>query len=255
MSHKTSLCPISYVVDYIEADEEGDNDESKSIGICFDTRCVFSPGSIHHRYVFTVISSDCPTIWLEGFFRTTEYVSGTPFIYQKIYGASPQLFAMLFATNGISLILGSQMVGRLSHMISERRFLLFGLLLSGLTSSVVLLVVLFHGPLFALVIPLFFFVASIGITSTASFPLAMKSQGHIAGSASAILGLLPFLFGAVTSPLVGIQGEYSATPLGVILLSASLLALLVYFFLIRKPTIRPGIERCPATLSETAGES
>jgi len=166
------------------------------------------------------------------------YVSGTPFIYQKIYGASPQLFAILFGLNGISIILGSQVVGRFTHVISERRFLLLGLLLSGIASSVVLLVVLLHGPLFALVIPLFFFVSSIGMTSTASFPLAMESQSHMAGSASAILGLLPFLLGSITSPLVGIAGEYSAIPMGVIIFSASFLALLAYFFLIRKPTTR-----------------
>lgn len=166
------------------------------------------------------------------------YVSGTPFIYQKIYGASPQLFAFLFGSNGISLIIGSQLVGRLTHVISERRFLLMGLLLSGLTSSVVMVVVLLHGPLFALVIPLFFFVMSIGISSTAAFPLAMESQSHIAGSASAILGLLPFLLGAITSPLVGVEGEYSAIPLGVILLIASVLGLLSYAILIRKPKRR-----------------
>lgn len=170
------------------------------------------------------------------------YVSGTPFIYQKIYGASPQVFAFLFGSNGISLIIGSQLVGRLTHIISERRFLLMGLLLSGLTSSVVLVVVLVHGPLFALVIPLFFFVMSIGISSTAAFPLAMESQSHIAGSASAILGLLPFLLGAITSPLVGVEGEYSAVPMGVIILTASALALLSYVILIRKPTHRIHIE-------------
>ncbi|BCG60756.1 multidrug effflux MFS transporter [Paenibacillus sp. URB8-2] len=162
------------------------------------------------------------------------YVSGTPFIYQNIYGASPQLFAILFGSNGISLIIGSQIVGRFTHVISERRFLRYGLLLSGASSLAALIVILLNGPLLALVIPLFFFVASIGITSTASFSLAMESQSHMAGSASALLGLLPFLLGAFTSPLVGIAGEYTAVPMGVIILSTSLLAILAYFGLAHK---------------------
>lgn len=166
------------------------------------------------------------------------YVSGTPFIYQKIYGASPQLFAVLFATNGISLILGSQAVGRFTHILSERSFLLLGLIISGVASTTVLFVVLFHGPLYALVIPLFFFVSSIGIASTSAFPLAMESQSHIAGSAAAMLGLLPFLLGSVSSPLVGVEGEYSAIPLGVILVCASFLALSVYAIMIRRPAAR-----------------
>ncbi|TDF94729.1 multidrug effflux MFS transporter [Paenibacillus piri] len=162
------------------------------------------------------------------------YVSGTPFIYQNIYGASPQWFAILFGSNGISLIIGSQVVGRFSHVVSERRFLVFGLLLSSVSSLAALTVIVLHGPLLGLVIPLFFFVASIGMTSTASFALAMESQSQRAGSASALLGLLPFLLGACTSPLVGIAGEYTAVPMGIIILSTSLLALLAYFGLAQK---------------------
>jgi DHA1 family bicyclomycin/chloramphenicol resistance-like MFS transporter len=166
------------------------------------------------------------------------YVSGTPFIYQNIYGASPQLFALLFASNGISLIIGSQVVGRFSKSFSERKFVVLGLLLSCTASFAALLVILLHGPLLALVIPLFFFVASIGMTSTAAFVLAIESQGQRAGSASALLGLLPFILGACTSPLVGIAGENSAVPMGVIILSTSLLALLSYFGLVQKTRIK-----------------
>ncbi|MDR4947881.1 hypothetical protein [Neobacillus cucumis] len=57
-----------------------------------------------------------------------------------------------------------------------------------------------------------------GITGPTSFTLAMESQGHIAGSAAALLGVMPTLFGAVTAPLVGLAGEYSAIPFGVIIL-------------------------------------
>lgn len=162
------------------------------------------------------------------------YVSGTPFIYQNIYGASPTVFALLFGSNGISLIIGSQLVGRMTHRVSEHAFLLFGLCLASLASVAVLVVAIFHGPLFALVIPLFFFVAAIGITSTAAFPLAMESQSSMAGSAAALLGVIPFLLGAVVSPLVGIAGEDTAVPLGVIILLTSVAAMLAYFFLVRR---------------------
>jgi DHA1 family bicyclomycin/chloramphenicol resistance-like MFS transporter len=161
------------------------------------------------------------------------YVSGTPFIYQNIYGATPTVFALLFGSNGISLIIGSQIVGRMSHRVSERAFLLFGLWLALLASAAVLVVAIVHGPLYALVIPLFIFVGAIGMTSTAAFPLAMESQAHIAGSAAALLGVVPFLLGAVVAPLVGIAGEDTAVPLGVIILSSSAAAMLAYFFLVR----------------------
>src|SRR5690625_4717593 len=96
-------------------------------------------------------------------------------------------------------------------------------------SSTLLIVVLFNGPLWAVVVPIFIFVSSIGIISTSSFSLAMQAQGHIAGSASALLGLLPFIFGAFSAPLVGIAGEGTAVPMGAIMFTVSLLALISYY--------------------------
>lgn len=162
------------------------------------------------------------------------YVAGTPFVYQKMYGVSPQVFSMLFAVNGIVLITASQVVRKLAGRVSEHRILHFGLGLSLVATVTVLVVVLTHGPLFALVIPLVCYVASMGTIGPVSFTLAMESQGHIAGSASALLGVIPFLLGCISSPLVGIAGEYSALPLGMILLLASLLSISCYLLLTGK---------------------
>lgn len=66
----------------------------------------------------------------------------------------------------------------------------------------------------------------------------METQGHIAGSASALLGLLPFVLGSLTAPLVGIAGEYTAIPMAIIMFSASLLAFLSYYGLVGKGSLR-----------------
>ncbi|WP_318614452.1 multidrug effflux MFS transporter [Sporosarcina sp. YIM B06819] len=161
------------------------------------------------------------------------YVAGTPFVYQNIYGVSPQTFSLLFGMNGLGLILGTQTVGRLTGVLSEKQFLEIGLFMSITSGTLLLLAVLLNGPLLTIVIPIFFFVASIGVISTSSFSLAMESQGHIAGSASALLGLLPFILGSITAPLVGIAGEETAIPMGVIIFTASLIAVLAYVGLAR----------------------
>ncbi|KKK33637.1 MFS transporter [Mesobacillus campisalis] len=166
------------------------------------------------------------------------YVSGIPFVYQNIYKVSPQEFSLLFGVNGIALIIGSQVVGRYAGIIPERTFLKAGLVISNLSGSLLLLALLLKAPLLAVAIPIFFLVASIGIIATTSFSLAMETQGHIAGSASALLGLLPFVLGSLTAPLVGIAGEYNAIPMGVVIFSASLLAFLSYYGLVRKASFR-----------------
>ncbi|WP_079475168.1 multidrug effflux MFS transporter [Marinococcus halophilus] len=161
------------------------------------------------------------------------YVSGTPFVYQGIYGASPQVFGFLFALNGIGIIIGSQTTGRLAGIVPERKILTFGLGLTIVSSSVLLIMTIIQAPLASIVIPMFFVVSSLGLVNTASFSLAMEEQGHRAGSASALIGLLPFLFGAASAPLVGIAGEHTAVPMGIVIFAADAAAVLSYVLLAR----------------------
>ena len=166
------------------------------------------------------------------------YVSGIPFVYQNIYEVTPQQFSLLFGTNGLALIIGSQLVGRLADIISERTFLKIGLAISNIAGIWLLIALLLKAPLFAVAVPIFFFVGSISIIGTTSFALAIETQGHIAGSASALLGLLPFVLGSLTAPLVGIAGAYTGVPMGVIIFCSSFLAFLSYFVLVRKASLR-----------------
>ncbi|WP_160723526.1 multidrug effflux MFS transporter [Bacillus sp. USDA818B3_A] len=170
------------------------------------------------------------------------YISGASFIYQKIYNVTPQVFSMLFALNGISLILGAQVVKFLAGRIKEDSILFVGLSLAFISGTIVMVNVFMHGPLMMLVIPLFFLNAAIGITGPTSFTLAMESQGHIAGSAAALLGVMPTLLGAVTAPLVGVAGEYSAVPFGVIIFTTSLLSIIAYIALAKESKQSPFFE-------------
>ncbi|EGG36699.1 putative membrane protein [Paenibacillus sp. HGF5] len=161
------------------------------------------------------------------------YVAGTPFIYQNMYGVSPYMFSILFALNGLAIIAGSQFVKLFAGRVPENRLFRIGLIIAFISSAAVLFVVLVHGALSAMFISIFLFAFSIGIIGPISFTLAMESQGHIAGSASAVLGSLQFALGAVTSPLVGMAGENSAIPFGVVIFSTSVLSIAAYLILIQ----------------------
>lgn len=162
------------------------------------------------------------------------YIAGSPFVLQNLYGVTPQQFSMLFALNGIGIIIAAQTTGRLSATISEGKLLFSGMILS-FVGSCLLLIVIFKGfSLFAMATALLLVVSSVGIVSTTAFSLGMQAQGKSAGSASAFLGLLPFIGGAIVSPLVGIAGERSAVPMGIIIFICSTSALLVYLLLVNK---------------------
>ncbi|GAA0382096.1 multidrug effflux MFS transporter [Bacillus horti] len=162
------------------------------------------------------------------------YVAGTPFVYQSVYGVSPQAFSLLFGLNGIGLIAGTQIVGRYAGQIPERTLLQTGLVISTLSGLFLFIMTLVGGPLYSIAIPLFLIVFSVGMVATSSFSLAMETQGHRAGSAAALLGLLPFVLGAMAAPLVGIAGEGTAVPMGTVIFIANALAFLSFYFLVKK---------------------
>ena len=102
------------------------------------------------------------------------YISGSPFVLQNIYGASPQQFSLFFAINGIGIIIASQV------------------------------------------------------------SLAMRNQKQAAGTASALLGLLQFISGALVAPLVGIGGSNTALPMGIVIALCEIGAVLCYLFMARR---------------------
>ncbi|WP_280174040.1 Bcr/CflA family efflux MFS transporter [Gracilibacillus kekensis] len=164
---------------------------------------------------------------------TFAYVAGTPFVYQDLYNVSPQVFSILFGVNGLAIIFGSFLVGRLSSIFSERSLLRTGVLMSLSANTVLLLATLFHWPLFMLVIPIFIHLNSVGIILTSSFSLAMEQQKKNAGTASALLGMLPLVMGAIVAPLVGLD-ETTAVPMGAVLFTNSLIGTII-FLVFTKP--------------------
>lgn len=159
------------------------------------------------------------------------YISGSPFVIQDIYGASPQLFSLFFAVNGLGIIIAAQITSRLASRISGTKLYVSGLVMATLGGISLLVMILTGAGLAGILPPLFIAVSSVGVVSTAGSSLAMENYGHSAGSASALLGLLSFIFGAVVAPLVGIGGSNTAVPMGLVIAVAEISSLLIYLIL------------------------
>lgn len=165
------------------------------------------------------------------------YISGSPFVLQEIFGVSPQMFSVCFAINGVGIIIASQTAGRLAGKVSETKLLIVGLSMASIGGVALLLVILADLGLIAVLIPLFFVVSSVGVIQTASFTLAMQSQGKAAGSASALIGLLSFVIGAIAAPMVGLGGSHTALPMGIVIAASSIIAVLFYVFMARRGSV------------------
>jgi MFS transporter, DHA1 family, multidrug resistance protein len=146
------------------------------------------------------------------------YISALPFIVEDAYHESPQLFSLFFMINAIGLTAMAQLGARLVKRVPVTRIVVVSLVVMAAGCDAFLVAALTgHPPLAALLIPLFFFIACFGSMRPNSTAVALANQGAIAGTASAWVGALPFLLGALLSPLAGLGGDGGATTAGILL--------------------------------------
>jgi DHA1 family bicyclomycin/chloramphenicol resistance-like MFS transporter len=160
------------------------------------------------------------------------YIAGATFVLQRLHGLSPQQFSYVFGVNSIGIVVMGQVGGRLVHRLQTTTVLAIGLGLN-LTGAIgVALSVIFGWPLPLLLGSLFVMVSAVGFIFPTATGLALADYPDRAGAASSLLGLLQFLAGALAAPLVGIGGEGTAVPLGLVALTASGSGMAVFLALV-----------------------
>ncbi|WP_156289407.1 multidrug effflux MFS transporter [Oceanobacillus salinisoli] len=161
------------------------------------------------------------------------YIAGSSFVLQNMYGTSPQVYSLIFAMNGVGIVIASQITGRLAGRVSVTNLFVVGISMASFGSIALLILLLLNAGLSFILVPLFLAVSSVGIVSTTGNSLALENQGKIAGSASALLGLLQFLFGGMVAPLTGL-GTNPAISMGIVMTLASIAAVLSFAILVRR---------------------
>lgn len=164
------------------------------------------------------------------------YIGGSSFVLQEVYGVSSSTYGFIFAANGVGIIIASQLAGRLAVSVGTERLFRSGVIIALCGGAALLVSVLAEAGLWAVLVSLFVVVSSVGIVGTGASSLAMENAGRAAGSASALLGTLQFLIGALASPLSGLGGSGTALPLAAVIAGAHVLALLTMLALLRRKT-------------------
>jgi DHA1 family bicyclomycin/chloramphenicol resistance-like MFS transporter len=155
------------------------------------------------------------------------YISGSSFALQRIYGLSPQLYSLAFAMNGLGLVAGSQVNARLVDRLGPTRLLRRALICVTIAALALLAVVTIGGlGVWAVLVPIFAVVSGLSFVMPNATALALAEHPEVAGSASALLGVMQFLIGAIAAPLVGVAGPDTAVPMGVVMAAFALSALL-----------------------------
>lgn len=165
------------------------------------------------------------------------YLSGSPFLFQDVYGYSPQEYGLLFGINSLAIVAGVQTSSRLIRIVPPQWILACS---TAWMFLMALLIVLFDQlgfGLWGILVPLWFYILGTGFTFPSVQVLALANHGAQAGTAASLLGAATFLLAGIISPLVGALGVDSATPMGAVQAGCILLAAAALWLVVRPRTV------------------
>lgn len=185
------------------------------------------PQLLHERYFLGHCLLQC---FIFGAFFS--YLAGSSFLFQNIYQVSPQTFSLIFGFVGIGLMAAGMIPAQLAGRVPDVQLLKASILIP-LAGSVFLLGgFLLDAPIVYTTSVLFVTIVPLSVMGSASFSLALSRQGKNAGSASALIGFFSMILGACLMPAVGIMGDHTAVPMGIIMAVCYALGVLCFYTMI-----------------------
>ncbi|MCX2861677.1 multidrug effflux MFS transporter [Paucibacter sp. PLA-PC-4] len=171
------------------------------------------------------------------------YLSNSPFVMIDHYGLSPTMYSLTFSLNAISFIGASQ----LTASLGERYGLAQVVRVAAAAATVVMLVMLAYylagGDRLPVLIVLYLISSAfMGLVIPTTSVLALEAHGAIAGTASALLGTLQMLTGAVMMGLAGLFTDGRPLPMVIGMTAGPLIALVLTWGTLGLRPARP----CPA---------
>lgn len=157
------------------------------------------------------------------------YVAASPFVGQRILGMNEIQYGMSFAAGAAALIIANLINARIAPRTGPARMLLLGNVLALSAGSGMALLVFTH----TLSIPTFIagaFLLSGGaglVMSNASALAFTATSRSTRGAGAALMGASQFIFGGLATPLVGLDGEDSAVPMAICILTGVVVSLLL----------------------------
>lgn len=134
------------------------------------------------------------------------YIAMGSYVLQQGYGLGAQAYGIVFAVNALGIVTAGRLNSLLVPRFGPRRMLLAGVAVALAGGIGLLAGALLTDSVWGALGPLFLVVSAVGLLGPNGTALALDGQGAVAGSASGLLGLAQFAFGAVIPPLVSLGG-------------------------------------------------
>ena len=142
------------------------------------------------------------------------YLSNSSFVLINHYGLTPRQYSLAFAVNAASFIGASQLAGRLAHRYGLKRVVsasVAGFALTMCAGSALNLAGV--DTLATMIVMLMIGFGFLGLVVPAASVMALDHHGEIAGAASALMGTLQMVSGALVIALMGLFVDGTARPM------------------------------------------
>jgi DHA1 family bicyclomycin/chloramphenicol resistance-like MFS transporter len=165
------------------------------------------------------------------------YLSASPFLFQNVYGFTPQQYGLLFGVNSLGIVAGVQTSSRLIRRVPPQWILACSTAWMFLMAVLIVIFDQLGFGLWGVVVPLWFYILGAGFTFPSVQVLALAKHGAQAGTAASLLGAATFLVAGLVSPVVGWLGVGSPGPMGAVQAACILLAAAALWLVIRPRTV------------------
>jgi DHA1 family bicyclomycin/chloramphenicol resistance-like MFS transporter len=163
------------------------------------------------------------------------FISGSAFVFIEGLGLSPDRYGLCFAAIVVGYMVGAFASGRLTLSLGIDRLVLAGAAI-GLVGGVVALALALAGiaSVAGIIAPVFVFMIGVGLMLPNAMAGAIGPYPRMAGTASALLGVIQMTLAAAIGIAVGQAQDGTARGMNGAIAAVALAALLAYLGLVRR---------------------
>jgi DHA1 family bicyclomycin/chloramphenicol resistance-like MFS transporter len=161
------------------------------------------------------------------------YLSASPFLFQNLYGLDEQQYGLLFGVNSLAIVAGVQISARILRRVGPQWVIAVATVVMLIMA---LLIAAFDQAGFGIMgtaVPLWFYIMAAGFVFPCVQVLALANHGAQAGTAASLLGAVTFGLAGAVSPIVGVLGIDSATPMAVVMVGCMVLAIIALWTVVQ----------------------
>lgn len=178
---------------------------------------------------------------MAGFFV---YLAGSPFVLINHYGLSPTQYSLAFGFNAAAFIGSAQFTGPLGRRFGLVSLAKWAVSACGVVMASLLMYYLAGGDRLVVLLVLYFVASAfMGLVIPTVSVLALEAHGAIAGTASALMGTLQMLCGAMAMGIVGLFANGKPLPMVIGMASGALTALALTWITLRVPARLAPLQR------------